>query len=158
MISTQNQHIKQFSTVNKINEHFEIHDIKPTRSNKTVFQVFASVSEILREGLQRFDDKVTIGLVKCKIYDRFHVKRCNNCQGLGHYYKECPTPQETCCAKCSQKHASKTCTVTQVKCINCTKLKKPANHTAFDPKCPCLAEQVDKMKNLNLKRKMGVHI
>ena len=150
-----NQHspIKQFSTVNNINEHFEIHDMKPTKANQNVHQVFASVSEVLRDGLRKYEDKVILGLIKCKIYDRFHVKRCNNCQGLGHYYKECPTPQDTCCANCSQKHPTNTCNITEMKCINCTKLKKPADHAAFDPKCPCLVEMIEKKKDLNLKWK-----
>ena len=50
-----------------------IHDIKPTRSNPIVFQAFASISEVLRKGIRNFKDKVTIGLVSCKVYDRFHV-------------------------------------------------------------------------------------
>ena len=157
LLVTQNQHIKQFSTVNELSQHIEIHDIKPTRANPTVFQAFVSVSEVLRTGLRNFEDKVTVGLLKCKIYDRFHIKRCNNCQGLGHYYKECPTPQDTKCAKCGQSHATNTCTAEEVKCINCSKINKPADHTAFDPKCPCLVELVEKKKALNLKRKPMEH-
>lgn len=157
LLVTQNQHIRLFSTVNDLAEHIEIHDIKPTRANPKVFQVFASVSDVLRGGLRNFDDKVTIGLLKCKIYDRFHIKRCNNCQGLGHYYKECPNPQNTNCAKCSQNHSTNECSVDVVKCINCSKLNKPADHTAFDPKCPCLVDLIEKKKALNLKRKTMEH-
>ena len=157
LLVTQNQHIKQFSTVNDLNEHFEIHDVKPTRGNPSVFQVFASVSEVLRDGIRNFDDKVTIGLLKCKVYDRYHIKRCNNCQVLGHYYKECPTPQEPKCAKCSQNHSTDTCTVTENKCINCCKLNKPSNHSAFDPKCPCIVELIEKKKSLNSQRKTMEH-
>ena len=157
LLVTQNQHIKQFSTVNDLNEHIEIHDVKPTRAKQSVFQVFASVSEVLRSGLKNFDDKVTIGLLKCKVYDRYHVKRCNNCQVLGHYYKDCPTPQETNCAKCSQKHSTDTCTVSENKCINCFKLNKPSDHTAFDHKCPCMVELIEKKKSLNSQRKTMEH-
>ena len=157
LLVTQNQHIRQFSTVNNLVEHIEIHDIKATRANPEVFQVFASVSDVLRGGLRNYDDKITIGLLKCKIYDRFHVKRCNNCQGLGHYYKECPNPQDTKCAKCSQNHSTNVCSVADVKCINCSKLNKPDNHTAFDPKCPCLVEMIEKKKALNSKRKTMEH-
>ena len=71
--------------VNDLKDHIEIHDVKPTRAKPSVYQAFASVSEALRKGFSNYKDKVTIGLQTCKIYDRFHVKRCNNCQGLGHY-------------------------------------------------------------------------
>ena len=56
-------------------EHIEIHDIKPTRSNESVYQVFASVSEALRKGFRNYNDKVVIGLNNRKIYDRLHIKR-----------------------------------------------------------------------------------
>ena len=152
LLVTQNQHLKQFSTSNDINEHLEIHDIKPTRAKANVFQVFASVSEGLRKGLRNFSDKITIGLISCKVYDRFHVKRCNNCQGLGHFYKDCPTPTESSCAKCSQNHPTNTCTNTEVKCVNCCKAGVESNHTAYDPKCPSMISEVDKKKQLNLRR------
>ena len=74
----QNQFVKHFSMANNINEHIEIHDVKPTRSNTSVYQVFASVSEVLRKGLRKYKDNVVIGLTNCKIYDRSHIKRCNN--------------------------------------------------------------------------------
>ena len=149
---SQNQYVKQFSTVNDINEHIEIHDIKPTRSKPLVFQVFASVSEVLRKGVRNYNDKVTIGLTSYKVYDRFHVKRCNNCQGIGHYYKDCPTPNDPSCAKCGLNHATNTCNNTENKCVNCVKTGKDSNHTAFDPKCPVLLSEVEKKKNLNLQR------
>ena len=67
---SQNQYVKQFSTVNDINEHIEIHDIKPTRSKPSVFQAFASVSEVLRKGFGNYNDKVTVGLtMACLIYN-----------------------------------------------------------------------------------------
>ena len=152
LLLTQNQHLKQFSTVNNINEHLEIHDIKPTRARDTVFQVFASVSEVLRSGLKNYKDKVTIGLINCKVYDRFHVKRCNNCQGLGHFYKDCPTPNEPRCAKCSLNHATNTCTNTEMKCINCSGNDLESDHTTFDPKCPMMVREVEKKKDLNRRR------
>ena len=148
-IVTQNQFVKHFAMVNDINEHIEIHDIKPTKAKPSVFQVFASVSEALRKGFRNYKDKITIGLMSCKVYDRFHVKRCNNCQGLGHYYKECPTPNIPCCAKCSQNHATNNCNVTVNKCVNCFKANKDANHTAFDPKCHSLLIEVEKKKKTN---------
>ena len=150
-IVSQNQFVKHFSTVNDINEHIEIHDVKPTRAKTSVFQVFASVSETLRKGFRNYNDKITIGLTNCRIYDRFHVKRCNNCQVLGHYYKECPTPAVSCCAKCGKNHSTNTCNTNEIKCINCSKAGVDSNHTAFDPKCLTLMAAVDKKKKSNEK-------
>ena len=149
-IVSQNQFVKHFSTVNKIEEHIEIHDIKPTKSKETVFQAFASVSEPLRKGFRNYRDKVTIGLTSCKIYDRYHVKRCNNCQGLGHYYKDCTTPDATCCAKFGENHATSSCNSSVKRCVNCVKAgKEESGHTAFDPKCPIMVGEVEKKKKSN---------
>jgi hypothetical protein len=157
LLVTQNQHLKQFSTVNNINEHIEIHDIKPTRAKESVFQVFASVSEVLRKGLKNYRDKVTIGLISCKVYDRFHIKRCNNCQGLGHYYKDCTNPNEPRCAKCSLNHATNTCTNMEKKCANCSDIGNESDHAAYDPKCPAMVSEVEKKKDLNLRRSTMDH-
>ena len=146
-IVSQNQFVKFFSTVNNINEHIEIHDIKPTRAKPTVYQAFASVSEALRKGFSNYKDKVTIGIQTCKIYDRFHIRRCNNCQGLGHYYKDCPTPNIPCCAKCSGNHRTDACESNQKKCTNCTKNDiENTNHTTYDPNCPSMMKLVDKKR------------
>lgn len=156
-IVSQNQFVKHFSTVNDIKEHIEIHDIKPTRAKPSVFQAFASVSESLRKGFANYKDKVTVGLTSCKVYDRYHVKRCNNCQGLGHFYKDCPKPTEPSCGKCGLDHATNGCESTDRKCVNCEKEgEADLNHATFDPKCPTLMKLIEKKKksqetHLNLK-------
>lgn len=66
-IVSQNQFVKLFSTVNNINDHIEIHDVKPMRAKPTVYQAFASVSEALRKGFSNYKDKVTIAIQTCKI-------------------------------------------------------------------------------------------
>ena len=165
-IVSQNQFVKDFLTGNNTKEHIEIHDIKPTRSNESVYQVFASVSEDLRKGFKNYNDKVVIGLTNCKIYDRLHIKRCNNCQGHGHYYKECPTPNNHCCAKCSLDHPTNRCDVTldDLKCTNCSKAGNTnTNHAAYDPKCPCRVSLVEKKKkayekHLNFQTPTMVHL
>ena len=50
-----------------------IHSIKQTRSNENDFQVFASVSEILRNAIKKFPDKLTIGVNVFRVYDRTYV-------------------------------------------------------------------------------------
>ena len=150
--------------MNTIEDHIEIHDIKPTKSNQSVFQAFATVSEPLRKGFRNYRDKVTIGLMSCKIYDRYHIKRCNNCQGLGHYYKDCTTPEATCCAKCGENHATSSCSSSVKRCVNCVKAgKQESGHTTFDPKCPIMVSEVEKRKksnetHLNMQRSTMAHL
>ena len=160
---SQNLFVKHFSMANDIEDHIEIFDVKPLRSNNTVFQAFASVSNALRIGLKNYKDKIVIGLMNCKIYDRHHVKRCNNCQGYGHYYKNCPSPNVHCCAKCSLDHATNVCTSATMKCTNCAKAgKSETDHAAYDRNCPFLLDKIKKKKadsdkHLNMRRSLRDH-
>ena len=150
MLVLQNQFIKKFSAVNKIEDHITIHVIKPLKNKPDVFQIFASVSPVLREGLRTYKNKVVIGLVSCKVYDRKQTKRCNNCQHFGHFAKECPTPDETNCGKCSGNHRTDSCVTDERKCINCVRNNLgELNHPAYFYKCPCLLKYED---SLNSKR------
>ena len=133
-----------------MSDHIEVFDVKPTRSNPSVFQVFASVSEVLREGLSCYIDKVVIGLMSCKIYDRYNLKRCNNCQEHGHYYKACPKPGE----QCSLSHPTNTCHQPNIlKCINFTKAGiSETSHAAYDYNCASLKKELEKKTDQNNKR------
>ena len=150
-IITQNAFIKQFSVLNKIEDHLNIHVIKPLRNTPTVFQVFASVSPVLREGLKYHKDKIVIGLMSCKIYDRQQVMRCNNCQHFGHFAKNCPTPDEPFCGKCSESHRTDSCTKYERKCINCVRSgNEDTNHSVLYHGCPSVVKQQElKSKSLN---------
>ena len=74
MLVLQNGLIKDFSNSNDINDHIEIFAIQPLKNNPTCYQVFANVSKTLREGFTRLNNKITIGLKRCKVYDRFQEK------------------------------------------------------------------------------------
>jgi hypothetical protein len=158
MLSTQNEFIKMFKIQNDISQHLKIHVVKPCRNNPSVYQVFASVSPVLRDGLKNNKDKVIIGVTMCRVYERKSVKRCNNCQLYGHFAKICPTPMEPSCGKCGEKHRTDQCTSASDarKCINCIRNgKDEINHPVFFHKCPSLVkyeEEVQKKKDLNLKR------
>ena len=80
LIVNQNDYIKSFASVNKIDDHIRVNAVKPLRNKPDVYQVFASVSPILREGISHHNNKVIIGLKPCKVYDKSLTRRCNNCQ------------------------------------------------------------------------------
>ena len=159
MLAMQNGFIKQFAKSNDINEHIQIFSVRPLKNNPDKFQIFANVSNTLRDGFRYFKDKVTLGLSSCRVYDRYYIKRCNNCQEFGHYMKDCPTPLTHTCGKCSGSHMTKDCSSYDTKCINCTKNKiLDTHHHTYSFKCPSLVKQQDALKenlmksNLNMLR------
>ena len=152
---SQNQFIKSFSMANDIKKHIGIFDVRSTRANPSVFQAFAAVSDVLREGLRNYKDKVVICLMNCKVYDRYHTKSCNNCQPYAHYYQDC--------VKCTLDHPTNSYEDTTRKCINCSKTGiSEVDHAAYDHKCPSLLNHLQKKgeqdnKRLNWRTHMGDH-
>jgi hypothetical protein len=147
MLVKQNEFVRRFTAVNNINDHFKVLAIRPTKNNQNVFQVFAAVSGILRDGIKQFRDKVTLGLTSCKVYDRYNVKRCNRCQHYGHYSRDCTSDSEHC-AKCAGAHATETCTATIKKCINCVRTGVASQgHHAFDSTCPTMIARQEVIKS-----------
>ena len=155
MLELQNGFIKGFASKNDLKQHIQIYTVRPLKNNPSVFQVFANISSTLREGFTYFKNKVTLGLQSCRIYDQYHIKRCNNCQHFGHYIKECPTPDMHACGICSSTdHQTKDCESQESKCINCIRNKViDCNHYANSLQCPSMKkEQEAKKKRLNLSR------
>ena len=154
LLQKQNNFLSQFSKKNEIKDHIRVFAIKPLRGKSDVYQAFVRVSKHVRQGFRTFKDKVLVGLTSCKIYDQYHVKRCNNCQGFGHFYKDCHEAQV--CAKCGENHSTKDCSTINVKCINCVKSKLSSSeceHRADDSNCPSISKQREKIKgNLNWKQ------
>ena len=107
MLIMQNGFIKKFAVSNRIEDHITFYAIRSLKNNPECFQAFANISTTLREGFRQFKDKVTLGLTMCKIYERYHIKRCYNCQKFGHYIKDCSTPEVHICALCSENHSTK---------------------------------------------------
>ena len=154
ILQKQNYFLGQFSENNEIQDHIKVFAVKPLKGKPHIFQAFARVSKLVRQGFKTYNDKVTIGLNTCKIYDQYHIKRCNNCQGFGHFYKDCPTPQTSVCAKCGENHATKDCSSSSTHCVNCASAElSDLEHRSDDHNCPSLRKQQEKLKiNLNMQR------
>ena len=161
LLVQQNDFLRQFSEINDIEDHIKVFAVKPLRDKPDIFQAFARVSKVVRQGFRTFNDKVLVGLSTCKIYDQYHIKRCNNCQSFGHFYKNCDSPEVHACAKCGEEgHQTNECQSTTTRCINCVKAQVEAGvcnldecaHRADDPACPALRKQQEKLKNtLNMR-------
>ena len=152
MLVLQNGFIKGFANSNNINDHIEIFSVRPLKSNENCYQAFASVSPTLREGIRHFKNKLTIGFTNCKVYDRYHVKRCNNCQHFGHYARECPTPDEHVCGKCGEDHITNDCESDDVRCVNC--VQENGDH-AYDYKCPSLKKKQETEKKKQTQKSLN---
>ena len=156
LLKQQNHFLSQFSEANKIEDHIKVFAVKPIRGNNNIFQAFARISPILRQGFKSFNDRVLIGLSTCKVYDQHHVKRCNNCQCFGHYYKNCPSPEISVCANCGENHSTHDCDAFVHRCVNCVKAELSpgeCDHKASDQNCPTLRKAQEEMKaNLNLRK------
>ena len=156
MMIKQNDFIKKFATTNNIDDHCKVLVVRPTKRNAGMFQVFVSVSAVLRDGIKQHNDKITLGLTSCKVYDQYHVKRCNKCQFFGHYAKDC-TSTEDYCAKCGEMHETANCTSTLKKCINCVRSDVEKNdHCAFDNDCPAIVTQQEILKNIIEKDRLNL--
>lgn len=150
MLVLQNGVIRKFANSNDIKNHIEIKAIRPLKNNQRMYQAFATVSKTLREGFQHLKDKVTLGLRTCKVYDRYFVKRCYNCQLYGHFANDCPTPQEKSCGKCGENHTKERCEAESPNCINCIRNgKEDCAHEASSHNCPSYLTQLNEIKKKN---------
>ena len=143
-----------------INSYLQLHgddqmkfiSLKPTQNNENVFQVTYRVTKSLRQLLRKNRDKVVIGLQRCNVFERYYLKRCNNCQIFHHFYKQC-TSEEPYCADCSGNHqtGSVQCKAKDksalYKCINCIRDgREDVNHQASSLQCPCYVDEFSKLK------------
>ena len=158
MFVKQNEFVKRFAMANIIDDHFKVLAVRTTKKNPDIFQVFATVSAVLRDGIKQFKDRITLGLTSCKVYDQYHVKRCYKCQHFGHYSKDCTSPEQFC-AKCGEYHTTNTCFSTVKKCIICVRSGTATHdHFAYDSNCPSMLKQQELLKrnlaksNLNVTR------
>lgn len=138
-------------------ETISVLKVKPQIKNSDKCQATIRVSNNIRRIIERQGDRLYIGSNSFKVYDQFHVKRCNKCQGFGHYKQECKS-EKTVCGYCSEHHLSEDCTHRNHNgfipcCSNCKKSKfddQKTTHTAFDRGCPSyITEQKQLRKTIN---------
>ena len=148
ILPMQNDFIRKFTVSNNIEDHITIYAIRPLKNNPSRFQVFASVSPVFHQGLRHHQNKVTLGLISCRVYDRYHVKRCNYCQGFGHYARDCPNSNSPTCGNCSGEHQTSNCSSTIRKCTNCSRSNiNNSDHAATSSECPSFTKQVNQLKH-----------
>lgn len=149
----QNEFLSTDLSVGITARDFNIFAIKPVKSNDTVFQAFVRVSVPLRKLIKANGDRMLFGLSSCRVYDQFHIKRCNKCQQFGHYIKYCTASNFTC-ASCSGSHDTRSCKNVVKRCVNCQSdsvSSEECKHAADSLECPTLLKAKSKAKeNLNL--------
>ena len=124
--------------------------IKSPSRDQVFYTVAARVSPDIRILLHKLKNKIHMGLRVHSIVDRFHVLRCNNCMGLGHYADKCE--HNTVCGYCTENHKSDDCPDkrkphTEHKCVNCRLSEfDPNGHPAFWSKCRAYKENQEKLK------------
>ena len=117
-------------------EEFKVLFIKNDPKSSS-FSAVARVSCKIRDLIKSNRHRLFIGISSCRVYDRFYIKRCNNCQDFGHYEDKCTKSVK--CGYCGLNHKSNTChlkdlkDVSKLKCPNCTTNfpNKACGHSAF---------------------------
>lgn len=144
VLSMQNEEI-MFTT-----ENTEVLFIVPMKEREGQYQAAIRVAENIRNQIKEKGNRLCIGINSCPVYDRFFVKRCNQCQGLGHFHKDnggCKNDQV--CGKCSEKHDTRNCHVDEdrYRCINCVKAEHDeVSHAANSFGCRCYVAEQEKLK------------
>ena len=150
----QNFFMKAFFSVNSIDDHMKYFGTKPLKKDSERFQAEFRISRQLRQLIFKHNDRLIVGILSCKVYDRTFVKRCALCQKFGHFVAQCPNPEEPKCAKCGEDHETKNCNVTDeasYQCINCKRAGLDStNHACFSHLCPVFIEELTKAKARNL--------
>ena len=92
------------------------------------------------------------------IKDRYYVKVCYHCQGIGHISSECKKiKDDSCCLYCSGAHKSATCIykrdIRKRNCARCSnsnvhKFSTEAHtHNAASPDCPMFLKEAKRLEN-----------
>ena len=132
---------------------FNILNIRKQNKN-SMYQANIRVSNNVRKFIENLGNRLYIGLTSCKVYDHFHVKRCNKCQKYGHYQAACTSPVFHC-GICSENHDTAACPKKDNAnysglCINCKHSKLSdidQNHRATSQSCTSYKHAQQKLRN-----------
>ena len=133
-------------------EEFTILFIKDGKSTNKCTAV-ARVSSRIRNLIKNNRNRLYIGINSCRVFDRFFVKRCNNCQEFGHYKDKCTN--EVKCGHCGGDHQSDNCELKKdstdpslLSCCNCKASGlNDKGHSTFWNKCPAYVIAQKKLRS-----------
>ena len=125
-VKNQNPKIKQL--IDAGSEFSVVYCRKPKETEtedevNKYFQIVVRVSGEIRQAIRSNNNKLYIELESYRVVDRFYIKRCNKCQGFGHYERDCENNER--CGYCSEAHLSNQCTKVEhhdhrnFNCVNC---------------------------------------
>ena len=152
LLQIRSQNPKLAALIENGNE-FKILFIKKN-SQTHRYSAAVRVSCAIRNAIKSDRNRIYIGISCCRVYDRFYVKRCNNCQQFRHYKDNCQN--QTVCGHCSGHHKSESCSLkectdfSKLKCTNCKEANVPGSgngHSAFWFKCPAYIEAQNKLRS-----------
>ena len=149
LISQISQQNPTIETLIASGEEFNVLFVKSVSSGYTAV---ARVSPKIRGAIRSERNRVFLGVTCCRVYDRFHIKRCNKCQEYGHFKDACTN--RPCCAYCTEEHESEECPHKEENhathsCINCKRAGYDdfKGHTAFYYKCPAYIAAQNRLKS-----------
>ena len=141
-----NYYLKAFFSTENVTDHIKYIDTKPLRKDAYSFQATFKVSKQLRILLKNHGDRLIVGIISCKLWDRVFAKRCAICQEHGHYFAECPDKDHPKCALCAGDHETKNCQSESAEfcCINCIRHgNEHTNHAASSFSCPVYLAEIE---------------
>ena len=122
----------------------------PMRDREGLYQAVIRVSESIRDKIKDNDNRLSIGINSCPVFDRFFIKRCNVCQEFHHFQNDnggCKKAKV--CALCTGNHDTRECHTDEeyYKCANCVKGGKDEfSHAAFSFECLSYIAEQEKLK------------
>ena len=119
------------------------------RNDSERFQALFRISKELRQILHGHNDRLIVGVISCRVYNRLFVKRCAICQRYGHFFAQCQHKDDPRCALCCGDHETRNCPKdTCKKCINCVRANhSDTGHEAYWKQCPVYLDEMKKCKN-----------
>ena len=144
----QNHFVKAFASTCNLSEHLKYVDTTPLRNDPERFQAVFRITKKLRQIIHGHNDRLIVGVISCRVYNRAFVKRCAICQRFGHFFAQCQFQDHPHCAYCGKEHETKECLKQSGKnCINCIRAKHAeTDHESFSKQCPVYLDACEKYK------------